>query len=215
MAPSAGGTHYGLYLDVTKAGSYAAYIKGRVAIGSTSSNQYILPESRGTANQVMQTDVNGIVTWVNPSAVFSETDPKVGTLTANYIPKWGTSTLQNGSIFDNGKVGIGTSVPSARLHVSDSSVVFTGPATLPTIAGATPVSGTGVRMLWYPDKAAFRAGGVFIGDAWSKDSIGKYSVACGQTTKATNHGTSAFGSYSEASGVNSFAAGNIPRRQAP
>ncbi|MBL7754271.1 MAG: tail fiber domain-containing protein, partial [Chitinophagaceae bacterium] len=204
MAPSAGGTHYGLYLDVTKAGSYAAYIKGRVAIGSTSSNQYILPESRGTANQVMQTDVNGIVTWVNPSAVFSETDPKVGTLTANYIPKWGTSTLQNGSIFDNGKVGIGTSSPSARFQVLDSAIVFnaSGDTSSITFNNPPPVQGQGRRMLWYPERAAFRVGCVEFTDslAWNRDSIGVYSMALGYNTKAKGYASTAFGWQSKATG---------------
>jgi hypothetical protein len=54
-------------------------------------------------------------------------------------------------------VGIGTTTPSARLHVVDSSVVFSAAGDIPVTQGKPPVSGDGRRMLWYVDKAAFRA----------------------------------------------------------
>lgn len=62
---TAGGTHYGVYSDVLKAGSYAGYFRGNVSIGTTTGNNYILPASRGTANQLMQTDSAGNVSWVD------------------------------------------------------------------------------------------------------------------------------------------------------
>ena len=56
-------------------------------------------------------------------------------------------------------VGIGTSTPIARLHVADSNVLFTGPVTIPgTTTYYPPASGAGSRMMWYPQKAAFRVG---------------------------------------------------------
>ncbi|MGV3695723.1 beta strand repeat-containing protein [Flavobacterium sp.] len=63
------GLHYGVYSDVTKANSYAGYFLGRVSIGTSTINNYILPPSRGTVNQVMQTDGVGNVTWQNPSVI--------------------------------------------------------------------------------------------------------------------------------------------------
>ncbi|WP_456442246.1 beta strand repeat-containing protein, partial [Psychroserpens sp.] len=41
------GTHYGYYADVTKADGYAAYYLGRVSIGTATTNNYLLPLSRG------------------------------------------------------------------------------------------------------------------------------------------------------------------------
>ena len=56
-------------------------------------------------------------------------------------------------------VGIGTSSPIARLHVADSNVLFTGPASIPvTTTYYPPASGAGSRIMWYPQKAAFRVG---------------------------------------------------------
>ena len=42
--------------------------------------------------------------------------------------------------------------------------------------GSVPVSGSGVRLMWYPSKAAFRAGGV-DGAQWDDADIGQYSAA--------------------------------------
>ena len=70
-------------------------------------------------------------------------------------------------------VGIGTVTPNARLHVADSAVLFSGPLVVP---GSTiydpPASGKGARMMWYPQKAAFRAGAVFDTE-WDKNNIGR------------------------------------------
>lgn len=96
----------------------------------------------------------------------------------------------------NGNTGLGTTTPLARLHVLDSAVLFTGPATLPAAAGNPPVSGAGTRMMWYPNKGAFRAGNVFDTE-WDRTSTGNYSAA--------------FGKENTASGVSSFAAGNATK----
>ena len=105
-----------------------------------------------------------------------------------------------------GKVGINTATPQAMLHVKDSSVLFTGAATLPVSAGNPPVSGAGSRMMWYPDKAAFRAGNVGF-TQWDKDNIGDYSFATGKNTRAIGDGSTAMGEVTEASGPGCTAMG--------
>ncbi len=112
--------------------------------------------------------------------------------------------LQNGNAQN---VGIGISTPIARLHVSDSNVVFTGPVSIPlNTAFAPPVQDAGTRMMWYPQKAAFRVGTV-DGTQWDKDSIGRYSFATGFNAKAKGEGTFAAGIGSTASGNVSTAMG--------
>ena len=83
-------------------------------------------------------------------------------------------------------VGIGTTAPVARLHVKDSNVVFTGSNSLPATPGNPPVNGGGIRLMWYPDKAAFRVGAVGSKN-WDMDSIGNYSFASGFNTKAKGY----------------------------
>jgi hypothetical protein len=102
-------------------------------------------------------------------------------------------------------VGIGTNVPKARLHVSDSSVVFSSPTVL-VFPGNSPISGAGIRMMWYADKAAFRTGGV-TGNNWDKDSIGYYSFAIGLNTKAQGNVSTSMGEYTSANGTYSTSMG--------
>ncbi len=118
----------------------------------------------------------------------------------------GSATKAWRNLFLNGKVGIGTDSPLARLHVSDSSVVFTAPGFIPLTPGPLPISGQGRRMLWYADKAAFRAGGVSSVN-WDKDSIGDYSFAAGINNRAKGFASIAFGLASLATGDYSFAVG--------
>lgn len=107
-----------------------------------------------------------------------------------------------------GNLGIGTTNPLARLHVADSSVVFTFNS-LPSSSTpiSPPVSGSGTRMMWYPAKGAFRVGRVSSSN-WDKDSIGTYSFATGIDTKATGNYTTALGAQTTASGAYSTSMGD-------
>jgi hypothetical protein len=106
-----------------------------------------------------------------------------------------------------GKVGIGTTNPQALLHVADSAVLFTGPSVVTTTTLYNPpASGPGTRMMWYPQKAAFRVGIVDNND-WNKDSIGLYSFATGGDAKAFGLGSFASGLYSNAHGILSISMG--------
>ena len=96
-------------------------------------------------------------------------------------------------------VGIGTATPLARLHVTDSSVVFSATGTAPAVPGNPPISGNGRRMMWYPDKAAFRVG-YAAGTSWDKLQVGNYSFVSG-------YGSIASGDYSAALGLNNSAIG--------
>ena len=58
-------------------------------------------------------------TYGRPNCVtISETDPKVGSNTANFLSKWNGSALVTSQVYDNGtNIGIGTSSPGAKLDV--------------------------------------------------------------------------------------------------
>jgi hypothetical protein len=106
-----------------------------------------------------------------------------------------------------GNVGINTAIPGEMLFVSGGNVVgatpwAVGSAALPTIAE----SGAGTRLMWYPKKAAFRAGNV-TGTAWDDANIGNYSTAFGQDAKASGANATALGANVTASGNNALALG--------
>lgn len=107
----------------------------------------------------------------------------------------------------SGRIGIGTSTPLARLHVADSNVLFSasGTATPPPLP--PPVEGEGRRMMWYVDKAAFRAGYVYD-NQWDRDNVGFYSIAAGSDCKASGTGSVALGYSAIADGSSSVAMGD-------
>jgi hypothetical protein len=72
--------------------------------------------------------------------------------------------------------------------------------------GFVPDSGPGARMMWYPKKAAFRAGYV-DGPLWDDPNIGVYSASFGRNTAAVGPYAVTFGTDTGAVGTASFAAG--------
>ncbi len=114
---------------------------------------------------------------------------------------------------NTGRIGIGTSTPKARLHVADSSVVFTGGHKYHTLdefsmyGDWVPDSNEVDRVKWYANKAAFRAGGpaylITPGSLptpdwtaqweWSDNNIGYYSFGAGLSAMARGDYSCALG----------------------
>jgi len=110
----------------------------------------------------------------------------------------------DGRSYFSGNVGIGTTPTSANLQVSgDNGVLFTGTY---GSGNFVPPSGAGTRMMWYPEKAAFRAGSVWESQ-WDDANIGAYSTATGLNTIAKAFSSTAMGSGTIASGHYSTAMG--------
>jgi hypothetical protein len=112
--------------------------------------------------------------------------------------------------YNMGNVGIGTTSPLALLHTEgkgegEGNVVFVGEYK-PYNPGNPPVSGAGTRMMWYPDKVAFRVGSA-VGSDWDADNIGYGSFAAGEDTKASGAGSVAMGVGSDALGTYSTSIG--------
>lgn len=88
-----------------------------------------------------------------------------------------------------------------RVNV-DAGTIFSGSYG----TGSVPAEGSGTRMMWYPGKAAFRAGYI-NGTQWDDANIGNYSVAIGQNVRASGDNAVAFGLRSTAANTSSFAVG--------
>jgi len=145
--------------------------------------------------------VNGIAMGTSPLlsvpyALYAESGGDPGTM------HW---TDGAGQVTTDVNVGIGSENPTAQLHVQgmgdgEGNVLFEGE--IKTEPGNPPATGDGTRMMWYPDKAAFRAGRVTGTGAanWNKDSIGNFSFAVGLNTRASGSNSVAMGQLSNASG---------------
>ncbi|MES2619488.1 MAG: hypothetical protein V4615_01445, partial [Bacteroidota bacterium] len=88
--------------------------------------------------------------------------------------------------------------------------IDTGGALLATgdsATGVTPISGKGTRMMWIPQKAAFRAGYV-NGTQWDNANIGINSFAQGKNNTASGQSSFATGESNIVSGTGSVAMGS-------
>jgi hypothetical protein len=92
-----------------------------------------------------------------------------------------------------------------RVNV-DGGAFFGGSYDGGTSSGGIAAEGSGTRMMWYPQKASFRAGYV-NGTQWDDANIGYFSVAIGQQVRASGDGGVAFGVRSTAAGSSTFAVG--------
>ncbi len=104
----------------------------------------------------------------------------------------------------NEKVGIGANNPEFKLSLAgDGGILALG-----AFGSGTDLitSSSGTRMIWYPKKAAFRAG--FVNDSqWNDINIGNYSAAFGNSSTASGLYSFASGYLTTASGTGSFAGG--------
>ncbi len=73
--------------------------------------------------------------------------------------------------------------------------------------GVIPVEGAGLRMMWYPEKGAFRVGGV-SGLSWDDANTGSYSFATGYDSAAYGFGTASMGVATSAYSYSSFVIGS-------
>lgn len=115
------------------------------------------------------------------------------------------STFTDVSI-SNGLIA-GTSASSGGIELRLGGLIigkglYSGVQTL-----TTSDQGAGTRLLWYPQKAAFRAGSVSF-NQWDDANIGKYSIALGRDTTAKGESSIALGQQSGAFGVQSTAIGH-------
>lgn len=195
------------------------FVIGNGALLNNSDAMVILKNGNigiGTSTPTEKLEVAGKIKTTNLQITNAAAVGKVltsdGSGNASWVAPVSTSaywTASGNNIFSstNGNVGIGTNTPFAKLHVADSSILFTGPAIVPqTTTFLPPVQGAGTRMMWYPQKAAFRVG-YANGDEWDFNNIGKYSFASGGGSKASGIVSTAMGYLSIASGDYSTAMG--------
>jgi hypothetical protein len=149
------------------------------------------------AGKVLTSDANGVATWQTAAGGGGGTSGwalsgNAGTTVADFI---GTS--------DANPLVVKTNNLEAARFTSGGAVLFNGSIT----NGTTPISGAGTRLMWIPNRAAFRAG-VVNGTQWNDASIGTNSTAFGNNNIASGFNSFAGGDGSRATADNALAFGN-------
>jgi hypothetical protein len=108
-------------------------------------------------------------------------------------------------------VGNGTSDadPHNTLVVyKNGNLVLKNPTTIAIAPGVipTPIDGSGTRMMWLPEKSAFRVGTTQT-SSWDGANIGAWSFASGLSTEASGSASTALGIFTKADGSGSTAMG--------
>jgi hypothetical protein len=140
------------------------------------------------------------------------TDAKVGTLTsagkvANSATTATSANVANTIVARDGTGGFGAGALTLGGKIVQTSIdglVASGTF----FSGVIPATGAGIRLMWYPGKAAFRAGSV-SGTQWDDASVGSYSTAMGGNTTASGDYSTAMGGFTSASGQLSTAIGYV------
>jgi Chaperone of endosialidase len=181
-----GGTHYGVYSEVTKANSYAGYFLGNVSVGTTTANNYILPASRGTIGQTMQTDAAGNVSWVNPPTDTDDQGTDVFSLTGNTLnlslqnDGVATQTVDLSSLKDHDWYEVGTT--NSPDDINDN-IFKQGSVTIGSTIGATAVldidNSTRARSLDINN--TFTTNPIGINIAMNSTASGKNGISISQT----------------------------------
>ncbi len=94
-----------------------------------------------------------------------------------------------------------------EIHHSQGLLATGTVVTNVNITTTPPQEGAGTRLLWFPPKAAFRAGYI-NGTQWDGANLGLYSVAMGYNCRASADYATAFGNTCTAAQINSLAAGS-------
>ena len=183
-------------LKITNGGTNASTIGSAGTVAYSNGTSYNFT-AVGNTGSVLMSNGAGTPTWITTSSLGLLS----GNGTANYLLKYTSATTTAiSSIYDNGGlVGIGMTTGAMALNVNGGVIATGGSETL-------NVSGAGTRMIWYPKKAAFRAGYV-SGNNWDDFNIGSYSVAMGYNAIASNTYSVALGGSVYATGASAVAIG--------
>ncbi len=98
-------------------------INGQLQLGTSAGTRYFMPTTRGTVNQVLQTDATGNVSWVDPSAVAAT---NIDGLTDGSSDNSSVFLGNNAGINDNGtnsNTGVGISALTANISGSSNSAI--------------------------------------------------------------------------------------------
>jgi hypothetical protein len=208
------GTVFGTEWDAGNIGTWSS----AMGINTTASGNYSTALGfNTTASGIFSTAMGHSTTasgYVSTAIGFSNTSRSFSSLAiGQYNDSIATSSLTgwvatdpvfyigNGTA-DNNRHNAMVVYKNGNMVLKNDALVITDPGVLPV-----PVTGSGTRMMWIPQKSAFRAGTV-DGTDWDAGNIGTWSSAMGVNTTASGNYSTAMGEFTKATGDVSTAMGN-------
>lgn len=204
-----------LVLACALSGGSASVRAADITVQPSSGSGFVVKDAAGT-NERLRVQESGVISLPGVAAATAQTQSLCFGVGGQLGPcsGMGGGTLPVGTTNQTLRYNAGNAlVANSRLQASDDGgLVASGELG----TGAVPATGAGVRMMWYPAKAAFRVGSVstFSPTDWDDANIGQYSIAFGDSPVASGFGsmawggnTKATGSYSTAAGLGSVASG--------
>ncbi len=173
--------------DTITASNYLLLAGGTLTGGINAGNQALTNVGSLSVNGSYTNNGLAILNggFIAASSTVTSTFTVTGALNASStLAVSGIATFSATSTFAT-SIGIATSSPLAALTVQDGSILAAGSA------GGTPYEGPGTRLMWIPNKSAFRAGEV-TGAQWDAANIGSNSAAFGYNNQVSaNYGFAA------------------------
>lgn len=167
---------------------------------SSTSKGFLIPQLTAAQRTAITRPATGLLVYQTDSTAGFYYN--TGTAVA---PNWvglASSALQQ-NLNTNGKYISGDGTNTGLQLAANGLLVAKGTV----IAGNNLTeSGAGSKLIWYPKKAAFRAGYV-EGSQWDDANIGLLSTATGLNTIASGQSATAMGRFTIASGMNATAMG--------
>lgn len=168
----------------TVAATDFSFVGGRCNEANQSADSTLFVVGNGAA------DVAGCTS--RSDALVLEADGQL-TAAGRIASQEGGFVLPDGTVLDGIDDTLPTNGNGAINFASDDGVVAPGAFG----SGEIPTEGAGTRMMWYPEKAAFRAGRVGVDSGaevnWNEENVGAYSVAVGRDTRAPGTAAVAMG----------------------
>lgn len=199
-AERVGGTTLSATYNLYVTGNITARSAGYYLYGGGFGDGYKLKLDSDTSN-------GSTISSIMPISINSSSTLYLNNASSTPIVSGSGMFTVGGALFASSTLSIGTSTSEFKLTMdNDGGIIARGTYG----SGSTlTTEGAGTRLIWYPQKAAFRAG-IVDGAEWDDANIGGYSAAFGKNTTSSGYGTLAFGNENTASGLYSFSGGGGP-----